>query len=121
MTIAEKMFKRMLKLWKQGDDMESGGAEAIIRDSKECIAIIWAHNGEDGTPEDSEECDGHWLDVFTDGSAIECCPRRLRECAYRRRDQAGCWTLGGLQGNQKPNQGDHINTRTFCPNGGIRE
>lgn len=73
MTIAEKMFKRMLKLRKQGDDMVSGGAEVIIRDSKECIAIIWPHNGEEGTDEDSEECNGYWLDVFADGSAIECC------------------------------------------------
>jgi hypothetical protein len=71
-TIAERMLKRMRKMREQDED-GAPMAECDMRDSKECVAIIWPHNGEDGTDEDSEECDGYWFDVFTDGSAIECC------------------------------------------------
>ena len=56
MTLAQQYLQ---KIQSEG---EYGEFEA--RESEDCLGAIWPHG--------DSECNGYWLDVFVDGSAIEC-------------------------------------------------
>jgi len=58
-TIAENKLKWMRDCQEKGSFVD----ESEIRESAECIAIIW--------PGRNQDSDGYWLDIFEDGSAIE--------------------------------------------------
>lgn len=57
MTLAQKYMKKIFK-------SEGNYAECDARESDDCLGAIWPHGERD--------TDGYWLDVFKDGSSIEC-------------------------------------------------
>ncbi|HXW89373.1 MAG TPA: hypothetical protein VEK33_02390 [Terriglobales bacterium] len=64
MTIAEQKLKWMYDRNENAVKVDDYVDESEIRESEECIGVIWPGGG--------EHSNGHWLDVFTDGSALQC-------------------------------------------------
>ncbi len=76
MTLAQQYAKKI----EEGTYMEHE-----VRETEDCIGVIWPGRGDDSN--------GYWLDVFIDGSAIECCPSGEENVltAAETKQHAGRW------------------------------